>query len=74
MANETKVCDNCDATIAKDEKVCPACKCDLDKLEESLKELETLQNVKAKRDKKKATPPVTEPAPRKSLFGGLIKR
>ena len=72
-AGETKVCDNCDATIAKDEKTCPACKCDLEQLEEQLKELETLEKVREKR-KKKTTPPVVEPTPRKSLFGGLIKR
>lgn len=74
MPDTTKTCDNCDATIAKDEKICPACKCDLEKLEDSLKELDTLENVREKRRKKKVTPTPEIPAPRKSLFGGLIKR
>jgi hypothetical protein len=69
----TKTCENCDAVIAKDEKICPACKIDLENLEASLTELERLEKIRDKR-KKKTTPPVPETTPqRKGLFGRLIK-
>ena len=70
MPNETKQCENCDAVIAKDEKKCPACKLDLEALDESLKDLDILEKIRDKR-KKKVAPPTPEPAKRKGLFGSF---
>jgi predicted amidophosphoribosyltransferase len=85
MAEEnktTKVCDNCDATIANDEKVCPACKTDLDELEsgiEALKRINTVLKKRADRAAKgapasTATTTVTVKGKKKSPFSGLVRK
>jgi hypothetical protein len=78
----TKVCDNCDATIATDEKVCPACKTDLDELEsgiEALKRINTVLKKRADRAAKgapasTATTTVTVKGKKKSPFSGLVRK
>lgn len=70
MPGATKKCDGCDATIAKDEKKCPACGLDLEELDNNLAQLEQLEKVREKR--RKAANPEPAPAPKKKkLFGGL---
>ena len=70
----TKVCESCDAVIGKDEKVCPACKIDLEKLEESLTELERIQKVQDKRRKAATPTPTVTVRVKATLFGGLFKK
>jgi len=68
MPNDTTKCENCDAIIAKDEKKCPACGINLEELEQSLKDLETLEKIREKRKKKTEPPPQPK---KKGLFGNL---
>lgn len=70
MPNETKKCENCDAVIAKDEKVCPACKLDLEELEDRIKEQDTIEKIREKR-RAAAGPPEKKDKKRKGLFGSL---
>ena len=70
----TKVCENCDAVIGKDEKVCPACKIDLEALTERLTELEQLEKVREKRRKAATPTPTVTVRVKASLFGGLFKK
>jgi hypothetical protein len=74
---ETKKCENCDAVIGKDEKTCPACKLDLEALEENLSNLDILdkirqKRVKAKKAEEERNNPQTPPK-KKSMFRGLIR-
>ena len=69
----TRTCDNCDVIIAKTEKICPACKTDLEELDENVKAVEAAQKVIEKR-KKKTAPPTTAPTgaqPKTSTFTRL---
>jgi len=70
MPNDTTKCENCDAVIAKDEKKCPACGIVFDELEQQLKDYETLEKIRNKRNKKNE--PTPEPKKR-GLFGNIRK-
>jgi predicted amidophosphoribosyltransferase len=71
MPVETRFCENCEAKVGKDEKICPACKIDLEHLDDALSDLEALNKIAANR-KKKTEPP---PEPRRgSMFGGMFRK
>jgi hypothetical protein len=70
---KTKKCENCDAVIAEDEKVCPACKLDLENLEVSIEQLDIVEKVRQKRRATATSTTTVELKKKKGLFGGLIK-
>lgn len=71
MADETKECINCDAKIGKDEKVCPACTEDQELMEESVKTVEKVNAILAKRKAKEIPAPAPQPEKKISVFRKL---
>lgn len=73
---ETRICDNCDAVIAKSEKKCPACKDDVEENDELVSGFEKAQKLIAKRLSR--TTPETQSTPeigkKKSIFRRLGKK
>ena len=72
MSDETKICDNCDATIAKSEKVCPKCNVDTEELEELVSSVERANQIAEKRRKRNA--PAPEPAPAPAVKESISRR
>lgn len=60
---KTKQCEACDATIGKDEKVCPKCSVDFDELEETVTAIDRANAVLAKRKAKAVPEPTPPPTP-----------
>lgn len=72
---EKKNCIECGQEIAATEKVCPACKADLETLEQEVAVVERATNLIAKKKQREAPEviPPQPPAKKKSIFASLEK-
>lgn len=70
-----KICPDCDTEVGESETACPKCQCDFETTEATIKELERVERIRAKRKEKETPAPEPKASPKLGMFENLaIKR